>query len=70
MAERGADSSGALRVRVLGPLEAFDAAGNACVVPGARLATLLGRLALEEGRPVNASGQTIGATAGRTRTRR
>ena len=52
MSGSGAGGDG-LRVNVLGPLEVFDATGHECVVPGARLATLLVRLALEEGRPVS-----------------
>lgn len=44
-----------LRVGVLGPLEVRDETGATLVVPGARLAALLVRLALEGGRPVPAA---------------
>ena len=47
-------TSSGLRVHVLGPLEVWDTAGRAVAIPGARLATLLVRLALEDGRPVPA----------------
>ena len=44
-----------MQVGILGPLEVYDAAGNPIEVTGARLRTLLVRLALDAGRPVPAS---------------
>jgi predicted ATPase/DNA-binding SARP family transcriptional activator len=51
----GSDGAeGGVQVHVLGPLEVVDGRGNVVPVPGARVAALLVRLALEEGRPVPA----------------
>jgi predicted ATPase/DNA-binding SARP family transcriptional activator len=42
-----------VRIAILGPLEVRDAAGNLVPVGGARLRSLLIRLAIDEGRPVS-----------------
>ena len=47
--------SGRVRVAILGPLQVEDGAGRPVEIGGARLRTLLTRLALDAGRPVSAA---------------
>jgi DNA-binding SARP family transcriptional activator len=44
-----------VRIALLGPLEVRDAAGNPVEIGGARVRTLLARLALDPGRPVSSA---------------
>lgn len=55
-----------MRIGILGPLEVRDTAGNLVPVGGARLRSLLIRLAIEDGRPVSVDRLSPGG-AGKTR---